>query len=174
MISIFKRKSREKLDNNRINVTIFSREKIEELLKQGSLQNNLAVISFYDNPMIVDDPYCVPVNYPNNIPVFFSQTDDIAYEFLAVRGYSEETYFQDDVEMAKFILSCVNKGIKNFYCQCEFGQSRSSAVAAAITEFYNKDGIEIFSNHQFSPNKIIYRKLFNALKMQNFLIAINF
>lgn len=51
-------------------------------------------------------------------------------------------------------------------CQCEFGQSRSAAVAAAIMEYKAKKGIEVFSNDKYYPNKLVFRKVLNALKKQ--------
>lgn len=52
-------------------------------------------------------------------------------------------------------------------CQCEFGQSRSAAVAAAIMEYKAKKGIEVFSNDKYYPNKLVFRKVLNALKGQH-------
>ncbi len=152
----------------KIQVEIFSRESIERLLLE-EVPENVAVISFYDTPMIENDPYCVPVAYPKDMIVYYSQTDDIAYECLGQRGYTEDSYFTDSNEMAKFILSCADKGITKFICQCEFGQSRSSGTAAAIAEFFNHSGADIFENDRYSPNQLIYDKLMRALVTQNFL-----
>lgn len=151
-----------------IEIEIFSRERIERLLLED-VTENVAVVSFYDTPMIEDDPYCVPVAYPKDIAVYYSQTDDIAYECLRQRGYTEDSFFADCDNMAKFILECVDKGITKFICQCEFGQSRSSGAAAAITEFFNHNGADIFNNDRYSPNQVIYDKLLNSLVTQNFL-----
>ena len=49
-------------------------------------------------------------------------------------------------------------------CQCEHGQSRSAAVAAAITEYLYNDGIKIFSSDDYFPNKVVYRKVYEYLK----------
>lgn len=48
-------------------------------------------------------------------------------------------------------------------CQCEHGQSRSAAVAAAITQSKYQNGIDIFVDERYYPNKFIYRKVFDAL-----------
>ena len=50
-----------------------------------------------------------------------------------------------------------------FICQCEYGQSRSAAVAAAIMEYRDRNGIEIFANDNYYPNKLVFRKVFEAL-----------
>lgn len=50
-----------------------------------------------------------------------------------------------------------------FICQCEYGQSRSAAVAAAIMEYRDRSGIEIFAHDNYCPNKLVFRKVFEAL-----------
>lgn len=51
-------------------------------------------------------------------------------------------------------------------CQCEHGQSRSAAVAAAILEFRSRKGINIFSDDRYYPNKVVFRKVLKALREQ--------
>ena len=50
------------------------------------------------------------------------------------------------------------------FCQCEHGQSRSAAVAAAILEIRNRRGIQIFADDRYYPNKVVFRKVLAALK----------
>ena len=57
--------------------------------------------------------------------------------------------------------------IRTLICQCEHGQSRSAAVAAAIMEFRSRRGIEIFSHDHYYPNKVVFRRVLEALKDQN-------
>ena len=54
--------------------------------------------------------------------------------------------------------------ISTLICQCEHGQSRSAAVAAAILEFRSKRGISVFSHDSYYPNKVVFRKVLSALK----------
>lgn len=56
--------------------------------------------------------------------------------------------------------------ITTLICQCEHGQSRSAAVAAAIMEFRSRRGIDIFSHDNFYPNKVVFRRVLEALKDQ--------
>ena len=49
-------------------------------------------------------------------------------------------------------------------CQCEYGQSRSAACAAAILEFYDKNGISIFADYRYYPNQLVYNKVKDALE----------
>lgn len=79
----------------------------------------------------------------------------------------EEKYhmFTDSMakEIADFYKNVENKA-ELIICQCEHGQSRSAAVAAAITEFRTKRGIEIFANDKYYPNKMVFRKVLEQLK----------
>ena len=49
--------------------------------------------------------------------------------------------------------------ISTLICQCEHGQSRSAAVAAAILEFRSRRGILVFADDDFYPNKAVFRKV---------------
>lgn len=79
----------------------------------------------------------------------------------------EEKYhmFTDSLakEIADFYKSVENKA-ELIICQCEHGQSRSAAVAAAITEFRTRRGIDIFANDKYYPNKMVFRKVLEQLK----------
>lgn len=54
--------------------------------------------------------------------------------------------------------------IATLICQCEHGQSRSAAVAAAIMEFRSRRGIMVFAHDNYYPNKVVFRKVLDALK----------
>lgn len=157
---------------------IYSRESIENLIRTG-FPKDTAAISFSDMPLIEDDPYCIPVSYPSGVDVFYSANDDIPYKAfyyndprtMGVKKLDE--FFTDANKMAVFILEQAAKGIKTIICQCEHGQSRSAAAAAAIEQFFNKDGIEIFADYRYSPNQIIYNKLIKSLVTQNVLRRID-
>ena len=67
------------------------------------------------------------------------------------------------------------KQIANFYaevhdkvdtiiCQCEHGQSRSAAVAAAILEHKSRSGIKVFAHDKYYPNKAVFNKVLHELK----------
>ena len=65
-------------------------------------------------------------------------------------------------EVASFYRNVVDE-VECFICQCEHGQSRSAAVAAAILEHRSKRGIRIFSDDRYYPNKVVFRKILKAL-----------
>ena len=66
-------------------------------------------------------------------------------------------------EIADFIKSAFDS-CEVIICQCEHGQSRSAAVAAAILEYKNKSGITVFADDRYYPNKVVFRKVLKALK----------
>ena len=65
-------------------------------------------------------------------------------------------------QIADFYHNIASK-TKILICQCEHGQSRSAAIAAAILEYRSKKGIEVFANDKYYPNKYVFRKILNAL-----------
>ena len=82
----------------------------------------------------------------------------------------EKKYHMLSNEQANQIAEFVNEVWDNvdvIICQCEYGQSRSAAVAAAISQFKYQNGIEIFADDNYYPNKLVYRKVFNFLNAEN-------
>ena len=68
-------------------------------------------------------------------------------------------------QVAAFVKSISGKA-ETLICQCEFGQSRSAGLAAAIRQFLHGDGIEIFADNNYFPNKMVYKKTIAALKKE--------
>ena len=52
-------------------------------------------------------------------------------------------------------------------CQCDYGQSRSAACAAAILEHFERNGISIFADYRYYPNQLVFNKVLKALKRRN-------
>ncbi len=79
----------------------------------------------------------------------------------------EEKYHMFSDEQAQQIAEFYNRvkgDVDTLICQCEYGQSRSAGVAAAIIEFTTRKGIRVFVDDRYFPNKFVFRKVFNALK----------
>ena len=74
-----------------------------------------------------------------------------------------DTYFPEADSLAAFIQKAHDDGF-DIICQCEYGQSRSAACAAAIIEYYEKNGISVFADYRYYPNQLIFNKLLDALK----------
>lgn len=147
---------------NAMEVEIYSREAIEELL-QGEFPKNTAVISFYDPPTNRTSEVCNLVDYKDKPEsVFYVSVHDIDIEILADYGLTFDTYFSEATELAKYIYNAKEQGF-DIICQCEYGQSRSAACASAIVEHFYKSGITIFADYRYYPNQLIFNKLLTAL-----------
>ncbi len=143
-------------------VEIYSREAIKELMN-GEFPKNTAVISF-----------CSPrkTRRAEEVRVYFGRIcdrvfniliPDIDIEILGDYGYTYETYLREADELAKFIYEARAEG-RDIICQCDFGQSRSAACAAAILQHFEGRGIDIFADYRYYPNQLVYHKIFDALE----------
>ena len=90
--------------------------------------------------------------------------EDIAPDELDDEGRNPDHIFNDEQarEIAGFIYNVKDK-TDTIICQCEYGQSRSAGLAAAIREHFHGDGIDIFADDRYYPNKLVFRKVLNAL-----------
>lgn len=142
-------------------ISIYSRNEIEKLI-DGDFPENTAVISFYD-PVGIRSNNMVPVDYKGKPEMLYQiAVFDIDISILKSYGFTYETYLPEADELAKFIKIAHDNGL-DIICQCQYGQSRSAACAAAIEEYYNKNGISIFADYRYYPNQVIYHKVFDAL-----------
>ena len=94
--------------------------------------------------------------------VFYSELEDLDLEVLKCKGYTYDTYFPEADNRAMFITKAYMDR-KNIICQCEYGQSRSASCAAAIKEYFYKDGISVFADYNYYPNQIVFHKVYDAL-----------
>lgn len=146
-------------------VEIMSLKAMNALIKSG-FPENTAVISFYDpkdgrgRARLKEYK---PINYKGICDcVFTVGIHDIDIEILGDYGLTYDSYFPEVNDLASFIYSAIEDGL-NIICQCEHGQSRSAACAAAIKEHFDKTGIEVFADYRYYPNQLIFNKLLNAL-----------
>ena len=142
-------------------IQIKSRAEIEELI----LPENVAVIS-------ITDFGDVPVEFKNSpshiLRLAFDDVDGDIFIDESHKSREEiicEYHMLSDIqaqEIAEFINAVWDK-VDTIICQCEHGQSRSAAIAAAIIEHRNRNGIAIFADDRYYPNKLIYRQVYKAL-----------
>ena len=131
-------------------------------LQEGALKNT-AVVSFYDPPSSRTPADYAPVDYGDLCDMVFPVEEfDIDIEVLSEYGLTFDTYLSCAPELAKFIKLACAEGM-DIICQCEYGQSRSAACAAAIREYYYSDGISVFADYRYYPNQMIFNKLLEAL-----------
>ncbi len=147
-------------------IKIMSREEAKQLVVSG-FPPNTAIISFYDpiDGRGVDHiQNYKPMDYSKVCNrVFMVAVHDIDIETLSEFGLTFERYFPEAQKLARFIKQAVCDGL-DIICQCEYGQSRSAACAAAIKEYFDQDGIKIFADYRYYPNQMIFNKLLDALR----------
>lgn len=154
-------------------IQIMGRIALEELAR-SPFDSKVAIISITD---VNSSPVSLK-NEPHKIlKLSFEDIDnDLIVEELGYhptqehRNYIEQKYNMFSQEQSNQI-SEFYKNIKGridiLICQCEHGQSRSAAVAAAILEFESKRGIAVFSNDRYYPNKIVFRRVLKSLKQNH-------
>lgn len=148
-----------------MNVSIHSRDSIERLIAK-SFPPNTAVISFNDPFFENTKDNVPPIDFKGKYErIFRLALPDIDVDSLDEYGYDINTYFSEADKLAKYIIDSYNDGL-DIICQCEYGQSRSSGCAAAILEYYHHNGISIFCDYKYYPNKLIFNKLLLSLKEQ--------
>jgi hypothetical protein len=64
--------------------------------------------------------------------------------------------------IAGFVRSIIGK-VDTLICNCEYGQSRSAGVAAAVRQYLYEDGIKVFADERYYPNKVVYNGVYAAL-----------
>lgn len=136
-----------------MNIKIYSREAMEKLLNKG-IPDNTAIISFYDPKSKRTPKSYVPVNYSGKCNhVFQIGLYDIDIEILGDYGLAYDTYLPEADDLAQFIYDAKQANL-DIICQCEYGQSRSAACAAAIAEHFNKNRIYRVDETQRETEKI--------------------
>ncbi len=149
-----------------VKIEIYSRTAMEKRLQEGPLYDT-AVISFYDPPSSRTPGDYGPLDYGQKCSAVYPIcVPDIDYEVLPEYGLTFETYLPEAKQLALYIKTAAAHRW-DIVCQCEYGQSRSAACAAAIKEYYEKDGISIFADYRYYPNQLIFNKVLDALKTVN-------
>ena len=134
--------------------TILKQKELLDYLKDNDY-TKLALISFCDK----DDEGMNFSNY-RNLQYIKCSIDDLWYDEIE----DEKPYNEAFKKIGKFVVDCSNKHVDTILCQCVHGESRSAACAAAITEYYNHDGIKIFADYKYSPNQYFYNKIYEAIE----------
>ena len=159
----------------RKNVEIHSIESIEERAKRP-FDSGTILISMGDTgaepPKLENQPDHILRLVFDDITLYevrmaFDLPDDVASsdeKLIALLKAHDTTSF--DIKMACLIADFIAQHFDNantIICQCHYGQSRSAGCAAAIDEFYSGDGIKIFADDRFYPNKMVFRMVLEAL-----------
>ena len=141
-------------------VNICSRKEALQLIQNG-FPENTAVISFY-TPAYQKKTQD-KLDYRGKCKrIFYVPVHDIDPHCLGDFCLTYETYLPEADALAEFICNAKRDGM-NLLCQCDYGQSRSAACAAAILEHFEGCGIDIFTDYRYYPNQMIFNKAYEAL-----------
>ena len=124
-----------------------------------------------------DDPAVISIRDCGDDPLPISDKPKrfLSLEFDDVVPGDDEGVPISDAQaqsIAEFVFSCRDE-IRVLVCQCTFGQSRSAAVAAAVAEYFNGNGIKIFADDRYCPNKNVFRKVFKALQRTGKIVVLD-
>lgn len=152
-------------------IMITSREALEARAR-SPFPPRTAVISITDS----DDPDADLLNPPDWLLrlKFDDVHNDLLEEVLGRRPTEEEARILAENfhfitegqarQIAAFIREAAQPNMADtLICQCEYGQSRSAAVAAAARQYLAGDGIGIWADDRYYPNKLVFRMVTAAL-----------
>ena len=80
-----------------------------------------------------------------------------------VLRYDDNMYSFTD-EMANKVAEYINND-NTMYILCDYGQSRSTAIAGALNLKYNGTDNMIWDNPKYNPNRLVYTKMLRALNI---------
>ncbi len=143
-------------------VDIYSLDAINELISDG-FPDNTSLISFCSPRKLRKSDEVRARVHSVCDSVFGVMIPDIDIERLGDFGYTYDSYLSEADLLAEFIYEARDGG-RNIICQCDYGQSRSAACAAAILEHFYGRGIAIFADYRYYPNQLVYNKIFDALE----------
>lgn len=154
-------------------IRIKSRKALEKL-SVTPFTENVAIISITDVGDASVDLKFLPQNL---LSISFNDIDnDVMIDELGRTPTDDERIFIENKyhmltdeqanQIATFYFSVCDK-VDCIICQCEHGQSRSAAVAAAILEYRSRKGVSIFADDRYYPNKVVFRKVLASLKAVN-------
>ncbi len=160
-----------------MNITIANRKKIEKLA-ENPFSSATALISCTD---IENDPVKLQ-NMPDY--VLRLQFDDVGIEDFAdfennlpseeevsrLSRYYHIITDEQAIQVANFYNEIKDK-VELLICQCEHGESRSVAIAAAIKQYECGEGIGYFVDERYFPNKTVYKKVYKALSHKSCLMG---
>ena len=140
--------------------------KNRDAIEQMDFAPKTALISITDAgwsyAKLKDEPdYILRLSFDDVDNDIFLGTTEAEREYIANKWHmlSDEQAKQ----IAEFYVKIRNKA-DIIICQCEHGQSRSAAVAAAILEYRSRSGIKVFASDKYYPNKAVFNKVLQALK----------
>ena len=100
------------------------------------------------------------IDFPNEIDVLLIDFYDLSPYSIPSNEYDK--VLPQAKKIAIYVKEKIKEG-KNIICQCDYGVSRSAGLAAAIYEWLDGKGIEIFADYRYSPNRFVFNKVLKEL-----------
>lgn len=103
--------------------------------------------------------------------VFLTRRDDIDVQpnvlLLDVLDTEEERHpYRFTGEHARKILEFIeNSDVEDVFVCCDYGESRSAGVAAALIELEGGDSSYIWEGSEYRPNRLFYNTMKEVLEM---------
>lgn len=124
----------------------------------------IEMVQYYAEPFAIisitcpDDPVIAFTDNPFLLSVFRMQFFDTDKDKLGIPAPKQE----DFAGLKNYIDQLVQTNCRTLFVHCGGGISRSSAVAAAISDYLHL-GYDIFSDRKYKPNMLVYRLTSNEL-----------
>ena len=138
-------------------IDIKSRKAIEHMALKP-FPDKTALISITD----FDCPFANLKNKPDYLLQIAFDDEPTDEEKMEIEKKYHTLTERQAQEIVRFYHSVKNTA-KVLICQCEYGQSRSAGLAAAFREYSTHNGITIFADDRYCPNKSIFRKILSLL-----------
>ena len=139
-----------------MDVQVLSEKTVNWMIKSNELGENTAVICFYSK-----DTGKPKELMKSGARVLLVPYDDEDFDDLACDD-DYEFYFPKPKKVAEFINTAVTDGCE-IICEDCYGSSAAYGCAAAILEYYEGRGLDVFASERYIPNKLVYHKVFDAL-----------
>lgn len=137
-------------------LSVLSNDDVHMRINNNELNDNTAVICFYSKALGKPKELM-----KSGARVLLVPYDDEDFDDLACDD-DYDFYFPKARKTAEFIRSAVADGCE-LICLDDCGSTATLGCAAAILEYYEGRGLDIFANESYIPNKLVYRKVYDAL-----------
>ena len=126
-----------------------------ELKKEEIVGNNAYIICTSEENLILDVEPKIILNF-----------DDITTN-------KSNSFTKEHAQIIKEFISKLEH-IETLYVCCDYGVSRSAAIAAAISRFNKTNENEIWLNPKYCPNLLVYKILCQELGLHNNKLRLKF
>ena len=145
-------------------IKVLPRCELEDLVKNGHIDKPCIIISIWST----DEKDVLSLSRAKDKIV-----GTLTLSFDDVEGYCTGCTPIDEVQAYKIIDSVkrnMNK-VDLIYVSCAGGYSRSPAIAAALSLWFNGSDEEYFDGRKYCPNMLVYRTILNVLDGRDIRLA---